>query len=336
MTDIATTRTAETVAMEIKALRNQSLACAIEIGRRLYEAKELVPHGEWGEWLKTELEFSQSSANKLMQLFNAYGSPQSALFGAELNSPTFTNLSVSNALRLLSLPEDEREEFAKDNNVENMSARELAAAIKERDEALKAKAAAERLATEADEGAALAIAEANDRAEKASLELKAKEAKVLELTDLITELKSEPIDVTVTPEPDPSKLQEAIEKAKAEVAAENKKKIAELEKTLKAAEKEKADAEKAKEAAESEKQKANEALAGEKVKTDSAERALESLKKAQAMSDPIVTEFKTLFNEVQRLLGRLKELSATAGENKERLESALAKLAEAFEVGGEG
>lgn len=29
-----------------------AVSCAIEIGERLLEAKDLVPHGEWGTWLK--------------------------------------------------------------------------------------------------------------------------------------------------------------------------------------------------------------------------------------------------------------------------------------------
>lgn len=328
MTELTAARTIETITVEIKALQNQTLGCIIEIGRRLCEAKEMLPHGEFGEWLKNEVDFSQSSANGFMKAFREFGSPQNTLFGAELNSQTFANLSYTKALKLLALPENEREEFAEEHDLENMSTRDIDKLIKELKEAKQALA-------DADEGAAFAIAEANERTEKATQALKDKETKVRELADQIAEMKAAPIDVTVAPEPDPEKLQAAIEKAAEEARAEKKKEIEELEKKLKAAEKEKGAAEKAKEAAESEKQKANEALAGEKAKTDSAERALESLKKAQAMSDPIVTEFKTLFNEVQRMLKRLKELAGTSGENKERLEGAMSKLFEAYVTGGE-
>ena len=41
-----------------------AVSCAIEIGERLLEAKELVPHGEWGKWLKENVNYSQSTANK--------------------------------------------------------------------------------------------------------------------------------------------------------------------------------------------------------------------------------------------------------------------------------
>ena len=44
------------LAVEIVTFDRQAkitaVSCAIEIGERLLEAKELVPHGEWGNWLK--------------------------------------------------------------------------------------------------------------------------------------------------------------------------------------------------------------------------------------------------------------------------------------------
>ena len=50
------------VTAEIKEIRrdanNMALMYAIEIGRRLVEAKSVLPHGEWGDWLKNEVDFS--------------------------------------------------------------------------------------------------------------------------------------------------------------------------------------------------------------------------------------------------------------------------------------
>ena len=44
------------LAVEIVTFDRQAkitaVSCAIEIGERLLEAKDLVPHGEWGNWLK--------------------------------------------------------------------------------------------------------------------------------------------------------------------------------------------------------------------------------------------------------------------------------------------
>lgn len=134
------TRTPETVGAEIRGLTAQAkqmtLWFGIEIGRRLCEVKEMIGHGEWLPYLKAQTEFSQSTASRFMTLYREYGAQQQTLFGAESNYPTLNNLSISNALRLLALPESERESFAEEHDVEHMSAREL-------DELIQAKKAAE-------------------------------------------------------------------------------------------------------------------------------------------------------------------------------------------------
>ena len=85
------------ITMEIKTLHRQAqqvvLGYAIEIGRRLREAKEQLPHGRWGDWLKTEVEFSQSTANNFMRIFDEYGANQFSLFGMEAKSQALGNLS---------------------------------------------------------------------------------------------------------------------------------------------------------------------------------------------------------------------------------------------------
>ncbi len=141
-------RTMETVTLEIRTLQHQAngiiLNYAIEIGRRLDEAKSMLPHGEWGAWLKRELDYSQSTAQNFMRVFREYGDSQQSLFGGTPKSQTFGNLTYSKALRLLAIPdEDEREKFAVENDVEHMSIRELNEALKARDEAQAKAAAAE-------------------------------------------------------------------------------------------------------------------------------------------------------------------------------------------------
>lgn len=141
-------RTVETVTLEIRTLQHQAngiiLNYAIEIGRRLEEAKAMLPHGEWGAWLKRELDYSQSTAQNFMKVFREYGDSQQSLFGSTSKSQTFGNLSYSKALRLLAIPdEEERERFAEEHDVEHMSVRELNEALKARDEAEEKAAAAE-------------------------------------------------------------------------------------------------------------------------------------------------------------------------------------------------
>lgn len=130
------TRTPDLIAFEINSIKSETmrmlLSNSIEIGRRLVEAKSLVQHGEWGSWLKEKVDYSKSTANNLMKLFEEYGESQLSLFGAEVKSQTLGNLSYTQAIALLALDESEREEFVKENNVEDMSTRELQRAIKEK------------------------------------------------------------------------------------------------------------------------------------------------------------------------------------------------------------
>lgn len=136
MNNVQVVRTADMIAAEINAIKDQTrkivLYNSIEIGRRLVEAKELVGHGEWAKWLEESVDYSQRTANDLMRIFNEYGSSQISLLGENLNSQTYANLSYSKALALLGLAPEEREEFVKENKVEDMSTRELKEAIKEK------------------------------------------------------------------------------------------------------------------------------------------------------------------------------------------------------------
>lgn len=143
MSEVITTtgRSISTVTAEIVAISNQAAQMAymsmIEIGKRLVEAKELVPHGEWGSWLKNEVNFSQRTANNFMQIY------ERSLTGS--NSQTFANLGYSHIVKLLALPEGELEEFTESHDVQSMSVRQLDQAIKERDEARKKQADTEAL-----------------------------------------------------------------------------------------------------------------------------------------------------------------------------------------------
>lgn len=108
-----------------------AVSCAIEIGERLLEAKDLVPHGEWGKWLKENVNYSQSTANNLMRLYKEYGNNQGSLFTTVTNSQAIMNLDVSKALALTVLPPEEREEFVAERDVEQMSTRDLKEALQE-------------------------------------------------------------------------------------------------------------------------------------------------------------------------------------------------------------
>lgn len=212
-------RTIGMVTQEINQLTAQAqrliLGHAIEIGRRLTEAKQMLSHGEWGKWLKEEIHYSKSSANNMMRIFDAYGSTQMGLFGPEANSQTFGDLEYSKALALLSVPAEDREQFAQEVDAEHISVRQLKAAIQERDAAQEqaAEAAAEwELAKEALREKEKAIQLANQR-----LEASASEADSLRKE--IEQHRQRPVDVAVEQiDAVPEQLKAAEEKGR--VAAE--------------------------------------------------------------------------------------------------------------------
>ena len=93
-TAITMTRTPEIIAAEIRAYSAQAFTSLLEIGRRMKEAKSLLPHGDFGSWVETQCGYKRSSANNLMRLFEEYGEKQSSLFGTNLECQTFGNLNA--------------------------------------------------------------------------------------------------------------------------------------------------------------------------------------------------------------------------------------------------
>lgn len=157
MNELVNTRDIEIIAAEINNIKEQTkimvLNNSIEIGRRLVEAKSIIQHGQWGRWLEESVNYSQRTANNLMRIFEEYGSNQISLFGAS-NSQAFANLSYSQAVALLGIQDvEEREAFIKENNVEDMSSRELQQVIKAKEKAEKEKEEALKLAKDLKEKA---------------------------------------------------------------------------------------------------------------------------------------------------------------------------------------
>ncbi len=138
MSELTIARTPLIIAAEINAIKDQAkrilLTSSIEIGRRLTEAKSLVPHGEWTSWLQQSVDYSQSTANNLMRIFEQYGSDQLGLFDNNAKSQALGNLSYTQAVALLGIPADEREEFIQEHDIDGMSTRELQQAVKEKQE----------------------------------------------------------------------------------------------------------------------------------------------------------------------------------------------------------
>lgn len=308
------------------------LDCVIEIGRRLKEAKGMIKHGGWGEWIDENFEFSHSSANSFMKLYEEYGADQLTIFGAVSESQTFANLPYSKALALLAVPREEREEFAKEVGAEELSTRELKKAIddklaaearqRELEEKLTAaeiaKAAAEALAKEADESRA--------KVEKLEADLKKRRESESKLKDKLKAAESNP----KIPDDVLAKLKEEAEsEARAAQGAEIEKQVAAAkaeagkgtEEILKQLEKAKA----AQAAAESAQAQA------EEIAKEATANLTEAQKKLK-MASPTVTEFKALFEQVQEIVKKMRaKIEVVRTEDPDtaaRLEAAIHKFGE--------
>lgn len=124
-------RTLPVIATEILQIEENigrvALDGAIRIGKRLQEAKEKVEHGKWEAWCSENLNYSKSKTEKLMKIAAEYGDDNSPY----AKTYTCTDLSISKALRLLQVPEEEIETFAENHDVEDMTIKELEKEIKE-------------------------------------------------------------------------------------------------------------------------------------------------------------------------------------------------------------
>lgn len=315
-------RSASTIAAEIRSLDAQGkficLTYIFEIGRRLVEAKDLVNHGEWGQYLETEVSYSQDTANKYMRIYREYN-----VAGAMPNSDTFRNLEFSKAYKLLALPADQRETFAQENDIANKSTREIDRLIKERDAALAAQKKAE-------EETASALAEKRDL-EQELLDAQNKVATAKSSEDAwqaeIDKLNAALNKATAAEEKAVQKLKklkenptvpsavlekitaEAQEKAAAEARADLQKQIDDATKAAAAAAQDKEEAEKAAKAA---------------------QEQLAAVQKTAKLANPDVAAINILSNQLadtfNKLHGHLKKLEAADPELAHKIKGVVSKF----------
>lgn len=324
----------------------------IEVGRRLEEVKAQLPYGEWGSWLESR-GYPQAKAVKLMKVFRAYGKEQQSLFGGEAKSQAFANLGFHKLVQLLAIEgEEDREQFVAEHDVEHMSTRELERALREREEALEAAAAAKEevqgLRREADqakkaqEKAAAKAQRLQDALSKANAAAQEAEAEHAKMLQELEELRNRPVqaDTEAVEAARKAAIEEMtgkVDKAKeAKKKAEDKRKEAET--ALAAAQKElselKAQGPQVRELTQEEKD-ALTAGAVEKAQAAANER-LQALEKQLAQSDPDTAAFKVLFEGWQeaydRMMDALERIRTTDSGKAEKLSAAIRAAVERMEV----
>lgn len=104
---------------ETEVAKRTLLNSAIIIGKNLTEAKTLVKHGEWENWLKERINYSVRNARKFMQVFKEYGNNEID------HSNVYSSLGYSQAIELLAVPSEEREKFAEEIGAKDLTITEL-------------------------------------------------------------------------------------------------------------------------------------------------------------------------------------------------------------------
>lgn len=110
----------DSIAQEINAKVQRLALDMIDIGKSLNEAKTLVPHGRWSEWLRTNTTISERMAQQMMQAHARFGTVDAA-----------KGIQWGKVVQMLSLPAGKEEEFLQEHDVNNMSVREVKSAVKE-------------------------------------------------------------------------------------------------------------------------------------------------------------------------------------------------------------
>lgn len=282
---------------------------AIQIGEKLKEAQGMVPAGEWVKWLSENLNYSQRQAYNFMEIASNYGDSNSPYF----NLQTSANLSISKALELLRLPDEEVENFAETHDIENESVRSLKDQISQ---LKKEKTEAEERAREAEQASSSVNDEEVAKLRERERELEQSVKNTLEReSDLQIKL---------------DKAKEDLKKAKAKLKESEAAKDEEIQDRLAKAsveleEKAKADA---RAEAEEELQKQKELISRltEQVEKIEAEKA--------KLSNTSLMEFKVMVDQLQDVYFKINDLITEQNERDPELglkmQNALQKLIEGW------
>lgn len=317
-------RDIETITVEILDAKRAGGEAILTIGKGLMEAKALLSHGEWLPWLEERVEFSEKAAQRFMKLAREYSNPTA-----------LSDLGATKALMLLAIPAENREEFISEPHLVNgeektvidMTSRELEAAIKERDEALKAAAQAQADQSAAEQAREKLTADmqfANERIAGLSAEVEVQSGRAREAQDAaarlekeLEALRSRPVEVAV--EADPAAIEAA--RNEAEAAMRDK-----LDKARQA----QAKAEAAQLTAENNLAAVRLELEQAQTKAWFAQQRAE--KKAALASSEDLVLFRTLFDQAQEIVnkmnGVLLKVRPKDPEKAEGLSKALLALAD--------
>ena len=133
------------LAAEINAIKNHVretvYIATCRIGEKLLLAKGAVGHGNWGQWLKDNVDYSERTAQNIIAIYKNFNNKETKLFSTVLDAELLGKLNQSQLLALSSIKDEEkRTEFMNEHKEElpDMSKQELAKALAELKEAKEA------------------------------------------------------------------------------------------------------------------------------------------------------------------------------------------------------
>ena len=101
--------------LEIKFYLGQTAQNIIEVGKRLIQAKSLVNHGHWQNWLQNNFQLSQMTANRFMNVAERF---------SKINIDV--SFKPTQMIALLSLPDaEETEKFIAEKAAEGKAVAEM-------------------------------------------------------------------------------------------------------------------------------------------------------------------------------------------------------------------
>ncbi len=109
----------EALATEARLYSESMAMNMFQLGRVFVEAKELVAHTEWTGWLLKNSGMSVRSAQQMMGVYKRFA-----------DRPSFAGIDKSKLFRMLALPPGKEDEFIEENNLEEMTDRQVQEAVK--------------------------------------------------------------------------------------------------------------------------------------------------------------------------------------------------------------
>ncbi|MCI5533877.1 MAG: DUF3102 domain-containing protein, partial [Firmicutes bacterium] len=295
------TEKANTLYQQMQLIGAMGIQVAAQAGQCLTVIKERVGHGNWGDWCKQNLQFSERKAQNMMKL-SAEMHGKTAFFA---NPQTFADIGISKVYELLSAPEEVQKAMIENPEAEEMNVREFKDEIRRLKEELAEERAKEKINESEEE-----LTQAKKRIEELTKEL-----------NLHSSEKSE------------AEWQKELDSLKSEIEKETKKAAKAAEK-LKAAQAEmerKAEAA-AEEAVEKAKKEAAEKFKEEnKLLIDSNRQAAEEIdrlqKRLENNTQPEIAGFKIHADQLQQsfnaCMESAKRIESSDAEQAQKMRTAL-------------